>query len=97
MSGHRTPAGNAEVHIPVSASPSTCIARLHWRQARLIEARGILADIAHHPDTLAHLACRVIRYHTTDPDERTDALGMMRLLNAHPPESANAALKGGAL
>ncbi len=68
----------------------------HWQQDRLIEARGILADVAHHPDTLVLLACQVICAHSPDPVERTDALGVMRLLGRHSPETANTTAKGGA-
>jgi len=100
MSIDRTPAGNAVAHIPAPAcgapGASICNAQSHWRQARLTEARGVLADIGHHPDTLVLLACQVICAHSPDPNERTDALGMMRLLSDRPPETANTAPKGGA-
>ena len=68
----------------------------HWQQGRLIEARGILADIAHHPDTLVVLACRVICTHGSDPVERADALGVSRLLGSRMSETSNTALNGGA-
>jgi hypothetical protein len=68
----------------------------HWQQDRLVEARGILADIGDHSDTLVLLACQVICAHGPDPVERADALGMMRLLSARLPETADTAPKGGA-
>ena len=96
MSGDRTPAGNAVAQIPATSSASICNAQLQWRQERLTEARGVLADIAHHPDTLVLLACQVICAHTPDPDECTNALGVMRLLSKHPQEVAGVAPNGGA-
>ena len=101
MSIDRTPAGNAVAHIPAPAcgapSASICNAQSYWQRERLTEARGVLADIGHHPDTLVLLACQVICAHSPDPNERNDALGMMHLLSARPPEMANTAPKGGAV
>lgn len=74
----------------------TSAAQSHWRQERLLEARGILADIAHHPDTLVLLACRVVCGCSSDAKERTDALGVIRLLNTRPTEMASTAPNGGA-
>lgn len=100
MSTDRTPVGNAVAHNPASVfgapSASICNAQSHWRQERLTEARGVLADIGHHPDMLVLLACQVICAHSPDPNERNDALGMMHLLSARPPETANTTPKGGA-
>ncbi|MFT4959507.1 MAG: hypothetical protein ACI92Z_000582 [Paracoccaceae bacterium] len=67
-----------------------------WQQDRLNEARAVLADIAHYPDTLVVLACRVICTHGSDPIEHADALGVSRLLGSHLPETAKAAPNGGA-
>jgi hypothetical protein len=100
MSGDRTPAGNAVAHIqaPARGAPiaSICNVQSHWRQERLTEARGVLADIGHHPDTLVILACRVVCECSSDPVERADALGVMRFLNASSPELASATANGGA-
>lgn len=100
MSGNRTPAEIADAPIGVPtcrvSAPICRVAQSHWRHERLIEARGILADIAHHPDTLVILACRVVCGCSTDAVERADALGIMRLLNAPTPETANTAPNGGA-
>ena len=51
-----------------------------WHEDRLVEARGIVADVAHHPDSLVLLAYRVICTHSLDPLERVEALGLMRVL-----------------
>ena len=65
-----------------------------WPEDRLIEARGIFADVAHHPDTLVLLACKVICAHSLDPLERVEALGLMKLLAASTP-SASSTCGGG--
>jgi hypothetical protein len=99
MSGDRTPAKIATASIPAPAceitDPICRAAQSHWRQERLIEARGILADMAHHPDTLVILACRVVCGCSCDARERADALGVMRLLSARPSERPSATPKGG--
>jgi len=85
MSGHRKlgEVGAAPAAQPTHDAPNapTCSAHADWQQERLTEARGILADMAHHPDTLVVLACRVVCGCSVDATERTDALGLMRLLN----------------
>ena len=68
---------------------------LEWHKDRLAEARGVVADIAHHPDTLVLLACRVICTHTLDPLERVEALGLMRILKTSTP-NASLSCDGGA-
>jgi hypothetical protein len=86
MSGLRTlgEAGTAPAMQPIHDAPSasTRNTQADWQQERLNEARGILADMVHHPDTLVVLACRVVCGRSEDATERTDALGLMRLLNA---------------
>ena len=59
-----------------------------WHEDRLSEARGIVADVAHHPDTLVLLACRVICAHSLDPLERVEALGLMRVLATSKPDAS---------
>ena len=82
MSGARTLAeGNAETL--TQSRPQ------EWPEDRLIEARGIVADLAQHPDTLVLLACRVICIHTLDPLERTEALGLMQLLATSTPNASS--------
>jgi hypothetical protein len=66
-------------------SAPTCILQSQWHQERLTEARGIVADIGHHPDTLVLLACRAICTHSTEASERADALGLIGLLEARTP------------
>ena len=66
-----------------------------WHEDRLSEARGIVADVAHHPDTLVLLACRVICAHSLDPLERVEALSLMRILKTSTP-NASPSRNGGA-
>lgn len=52
-----------------------------WPAERLREARGILADVAHHPDTRLVLAARIVITHSRDEAERNDASALQRLLD----------------
>ena len=52
-----------------------------WLQDRLSEARGILADPPHHPQSLVILAARVVVGQTDDADECADAVDLLRLLD----------------
>ncbi|OUS07871.1 hypothetical protein A9Q96_04910 [Rhodobacterales bacterium 52_120_T64] len=65
-----------------------------WHEDRLAEARGIVADVAHHPDTLVLLACRVICAHSLDPLERVEALGLMKLLATTTPNASSPCVGG---
>lgn len=51
-----------------------------WPIQRLAEARGIVADLVHHPDSLIVLACRAIAAHSADPQEGREALALAGLL-----------------
>ncbi len=51
-----------------------------WPAQRLTEARGIVADFVHHPDSLIVLACRAIAAHSPDPQEGREALALAGLL-----------------
>ena len=51
-----------------------------WPAQRLAEARGIVADFVHHPDSLIILACRAIAAHSRDPQECREALALAGLL-----------------
>ena len=51
-----------------------------WPAERLAEARGIVADFVHHPDSLIVLACRAIAAHSVDPQEGREALALAGLL-----------------
>ena len=55
-----------------------------WMHDRLTEARGVLADITRHPDTLVILAARVVVGQTGDADECADAIEVLRLIDRHP-------------
>ena len=72
--------------------PSADLSQL--RHDRLIEARSILADFVHHPDSLVVLACRVVHSISTDRLERSDALGLLHILNAPVSDSVTAAAQG---
>ncbi|OUS04008.1 hypothetical protein A9Q96_16910 [Rhodobacterales bacterium 52_120_T64] len=65
-----------------------------WHADRLSEARGIVADVAHHPDTLVLLACRVICAHSLDPFERVEALGLIRILATSTPNASPSRVGG---
>jgi len=80
MSGLKTLAESGSGALKQSRPP-------RWNEDRLAEARGIIADVAHHADTLVLLACRVICAHSLDPLERAEALGLMQLLTASTPNA----------
>ncbi len=69
-----------------------------WMHDRLIEARGILADITQHPESLVILAARVVVGQSDDARECADAIDLLRLIDPRPLHAiANAAFpKGGA-
>ena len=55
-----------------------------WMQDRLTEARGILADIPQHPDSLVILAARVVAGQTDRASECADAVDLLCLLDRRP-------------
>ena len=55
-----------------------------WMQDRLTEARGILADVPRHPETLVILAARVVAGQTNDACECADAVELLRFLDRCP-------------
>lgn len=59
---------------------STAPCPADWPAQRLAEARGIVADFVHHPDSLIVLACRAISTHSPDPQECREALALAGLL-----------------
>lgn len=63
----------------------------NWFQDRLTEARGILADIPQHPETLVILAARVVAGQTDDARECADAVELLRLLDRRPLHAIAAA------
>lgn len=62
-----------------------------WMQDRLIEARGILADVPQHPESLVILAARVVAGQTDDSGECADAVDLLRLLDRRPLHAIAAA------
>ena len=62
-----------------------------WMQDRLTEARGILADVPQHPESLVILAARVVAGQTDDSGECADAIDLLRLLDRRPPHAIAAA------
>ena len=81
-------------HPPVIPTSDTS----DWMHDRLTEARGILADIPQHPETLAILACRVVAGQTNDARECADAVELLRFLDRCPLHAIAAAVfpNGGA-
>ena len=69
-----------------------------WMIDRLTEARGILADTAHHPESLVILAARVVAGQTNSASECADAVDLLRQLDRRPLHAIAAAAfpKGGA-
>ena len=69
-----------------------------WMIDRLTEARGILADTAHHPESLVILAARVVAGQTDSASECADALDLLCQLDRRPLHAIAAAAfpKGGA-
>ena len=77
---------------PLVAPPTTG----DWMQVRLAEARGILADLSQHPESLVILAARVVAGQTDDAGECADAIEVLRLIDRHPlPAIAAAAFPNG--
>ena len=67
-----------------------------WMLDRLTEARGILADVPRHPETLVMLACQVVAGQTIDASECADAVELLRFLDRRPlPVVAAASLPDG--
>ena len=69
-----------------------------WMIDRLTEARGILADTAHHPESLVILAARVVAGQTNSASECADAIDLLCQLDRRPLHTIAAAAfpKGGA-
>ena len=54
----------------------------NWPAQRLAEARGIVADFVHHPDSLIILACHAIAACSPDTQEGRQAIALAGLLTA---------------
>ena len=78
---------NQSLTQPIAVTSSAC----DWMHDRLTEARGILADVPQHPETLVILACRVVVAQTNDASECADAVELLRFLGRRPLNSIAAA------
>ena len=66
------------MNAPLSHPLSSASVASDWMQDRLIEARGILADVPQHPESLVILAARVVAGQTDDSGECADAIDLLR-------------------
>lgn len=57
-----------------------------WPKARVIEARAVIADVAHHSDHLVRLACNVLTTHGETEEERRDAWALLFVVDARCPD-----------
>ncbi|HRA55632.1 MAG TPA: hypothetical protein PLQ83_18380 [Thermoflexales bacterium] len=56
-----------------------------WPAARLVEARAVVADVAHHSDHLIRLACNVLVTHGESDTERREARALLFVIDARHP------------
>ena len=56
-----------------------------WPADRLVEARTVIADVAHHSDHLIQLACNVLATHGETAVEREDARVLLVVIDARRP------------
>lgn len=61
-----------------------------WPRARVLEARAIIADVAHHSDHLVRLACNVLTTHGETEAERRDARALLFVIEARCPQHRRA-------
>lgn len=83
------------MNAPLSHPLSSASVASDWMQDRLIEARGILADVPQHPETLVIIAARVVVGQTDNAGECADAIKLLRLLDRRPLHAIAAALPNG--
>ena len=57
----------------------------NWPADRLVEARAVIADVAHHSDHLIRLACNVLVTHGVTAAERNDARVLLLVVDARQP------------
>ena len=69
---------------PLPRCAATLPADLAWLTERLIEARAVIADVAHHSDHLVRLSCDVLVRHG-ETDERRDARALLFVIEARCP------------
>lgn len=67
-----------------------------WMHDRLTEARGILADMTQHPDTLVIFAARVVISRTDDTAEYADTIALLRKLDPRSVPAVDATAAGNA-
>ena len=79
--------GPVQRPVPGHAWPSPRHAAVDpgWRQARLAEARAVIADAAHHSDHLLRMACEVVIRHGTNEAEREEARVLLLVVDARRP------------
>ena len=56
-----------------------------WPAARVVAARAVIADVAHHSDHLIQLACNVLVTHGESDTERRDARALLFVIDARCP------------
>ena len=56
-----------------------------WPRTRVLEARTVIADAAHHSDHLVRLACNVLTAHGETEQERRDARALLFVIEARCP------------
>lgn len=57
----------------------------NWPKPRVLEARAVIADVAHHSDHLVRLACNVLTAHGETEEERRDARALLFVIEARCP------------
>ena len=56
----------------------------------MLEARAVIADVAHHSDHLVRLACNVLTTHGETEEERRDARALLFVIEARCPRHRRA-------
>ena len=69
----------------LSGTPATTDSQRAWPAARVLEARAVIADVAHHSDHLVRLACNVLTAHGETEEERRDARALLFVIEARCP------------
>lgn len=69
----------------VTGTPATTDSQKTWPAARVLEARAVIADVAHHSDHLVRLACNVLTTHGETEEERRDARALLFVIEARCP------------
>lgn len=69
----------------VTGTSATTDSQRAWPAARVLEARAVIADVAHHSDHLVRLACNVLTTHGETEEERRDARALLFVIEARCP------------